>query len=290
MKKPIKVAIVVVIGIIVVALAIAYINLDSIIRSTVESQGTQQLQVATKLGGVNLSLFGGSLTLKDFSLGSPKGFSEPQMLALGQADVKVSLSGLRGEPKHISTITLDKPKLVIEQNGLNLNFKALADQLPKSDAPAQPQPAESGETMKLIIDQLNINGAEVVLKGNLPGLSQSLTIPIPDLAMQNIGNAGDAKNGAAIKDVVMDVVTAMVAKAADSDKVPPALKTLLKGNLADVGAQLGTMASDQITKQLGEGVGAAAGDVLKGKPPTTQDLGNAAGDLMKQFGKKKDKK
>jgi len=292
MKKAIKWIVLAFVLLIVGGIVVLFINLNSIIRSTVESQGTQQLQVVTKLGGVNLSIFGGSLALKDFSIGSPKGFSAEKMLELGDMKVGVSLGGIRGEPKHIGEITLNKPKLVIEQSGMNLNFKALMDQLPKSEPAPTPEPktGEPAEPMKLVIDQINITGAEVVFQTSL--LPQSLTIPIPDIALKGVGNENG--NGAALRDVVMQVVTAMASAAANSDKIPPELRALLKGNIADVAGQLGGVAKEKIMAgmgNLGEGTTRAVGEVLSGKVPTTQNLGDAAGDLLKGFGdKKKDKK
>ncbi len=298
MKKIIKWAVLVIIVLVIVVVAVVVMNLDSLIRTTVESQGTKQLQVETKLGGVHLSVFGGSLSLSDFSIGSPKDFKAPQMLSLGKADVAVTLDGLKGNPKRIGTITLNKPKLVIEQSGLNLNFKALVDQLPKSDTPAQPTPApaEPADSMKLIIDQINITGAEVSFLPGIPGLATGLTIPIPDMTLKQIGNADGAQNGIALKDVVVQVITGMVAGAADSDKLPAPLKALLKGNLTDVANQMGGVLKDQIGARiggLGENVGKSVGDVLSGKAPTTQNVTGAVtdgiGDLLKG-GKKKDKK
>ncbi|CAN5587531.1 hypothetical protein BH10PLA1_BH10PLA1_05030 [soil metagenome] len=294
MKKAIKWIVIALVILVVVVVAVVLKNLDEIIRSTVESQGTKQLQVDTKLGAVHLSVLSGGLSISDFSIGSPKGFTAPQMLALGKANVQVSMDGIKGNPKRVGLITLDKPKLVIEQSGLNLNFKALVDQLPKSDTPAQPapQPAETADQMKLIIDQININGAEVAFKAGIPGLDKELSIPIPDLVLKNLGNADGAQNGIALKDVVVQVITGMVASAANSDLLPAPVKALLKGNLADVASQMGGILKDQVGAEigkLGEGAGKAAGDILSGKTPSTQSVGDAAGDLLKGFGKKKDK-
>ena len=147
--------------------------------------------------------------------------------------------------------------------------------------------------MKLIIDQININGAVVAFKAGIPGLDKELEIPIPSLVLKNLGNADGAQNGLALKDVVVQVITGMVAAAADSDLLPAPVKALLKGNLADVAAQMGDVLKNQVGAEigkLGDGAGKAAGDILKGKTPTTQNLGDAAGDLFKGLGGKKDKK
>ena len=295
MKKIIKWVVIVVILLVVIGVAVVLMNLNSIIRSTVESQGTAQLQVPTKLGGVNLSLLGGDLALNDFSIGSPKGFNAPQMLALGKAHVAVSYSDLRGDPVKVGKIELEKPKLVIEQSGMNLNFKALMDQLPKGEPQPAPTPQGESKPLKLIIDTINIKGAQVQFLTSIPGAN--ITIDVPDIALEKVGTGDGSQNGAAVKDVVMLVVTSIAAKAADSDKIPAELKPILQGNLAATVTQLKGKAQEiaeqqlgKVTDKLGENVGKTAGDVLHGKTPTTQDMSNAAGDLLKGFGAKKDKK
>ncbi len=295
MKKAIKWIVIVVVLLIVLGVSLVLMNLDRIIKTVVESQGSAQLQVATKLGGAKLSILGGDLALNDFSVGSPKGFKAEQMLALGKAHVAVSYGDLRGDPVRVGIIELESPKLVIEQSDLKLNFKALMDQLPKGEpAPAPTEPAGESKPLKLIIDQINISGAEVVIMPGIPGMDAALTIPIPKMSIKNIGNSDGAANGAALRDVVMQVITGMASEAANSDKLPAPVKALLKGNVSDVANQLGGAFKEQIGAKLGDlgdGVGKAAGDILQGKSPTTQDISGAAGDLLKGFGgQKKDKK
>src|SRR5687767_5492845 len=59
---------------VVVGVTVFLMKLDGIIQHTVETQGSKQLSVPVKLGGANLSILGGNLSLKDFSLGSPQGY------------------------------------------------------------------------------------------------------------------------------------------------------------------------------------------------------------------------
>jgi len=51
--------------VIVVGVAV-YLNLNSIIRSTVESQTAQSLKLETTLNSASLALFGGNLTLQRY--------------------------------------------------------------------------------------------------------------------------------------------------------------------------------------------------------------------------------
>src|SRR5438874_10498963 len=111
--------------------AIVLLSIDGIIKRTVETQATDSLNLKTTLSSASLSLLGGSLKLNDLSIGSPQGFTSPQMLGLGGANLAVSYGQLRNEPIHVADITLNKPNLVIERGADGkLNFQAAMDQMP----------------------------------------------------------------------------------------------------------------------------------------------------------------
>jgi len=242
MKKTLKWIVIVIVLLLIVGVVILYASLDGIIKSVVESQGTEQLKVPTTLDSVNLSLLHGSLNLNNFAIGSPQGFSAPQMMSLGGLGVETGgLMQLRNEPIHIPSIRIDQPKLVIEQSGGKLNFKALMDQMSagsqpapaaQPSSPAAPATTSSGsKTVMLIIDDLTMDGASVVIRPGIPGLTDEIDVPIPSIDLKNIGNADGNGNGEAIKDVVATLIKTLVTQAAASDKVPSQVKLLLNSNL-----------------------------------------------------------
>lgn len=285
--------------IIVGGAVVLYLNLNGIIRSNVEKQASASLNVPTSLSSVNLGLFSGTLNLHQLDVGSPEGFAAPQMVSLGNADVEVSYGQLRKDPVTIKSIRLDAPKLVIEQKGGKFNSQALMNQESK------PAP-DGGEPLKLIINQLTITNAEVDLRPGIPGVAESIKIPIPAVDMQGIGTGDGNQNGAAIKDVLMKVITALTSKAADSDKVPEQVRALLKMDVNEIAGQLGGM----VNKEVGDLTGKAKEqlkDQMKNLPPAatqgiggvldkatstaTSKPGDAAGDAAKKLlgglGKKK---
>jgi hypothetical protein len=249
--KKLKWIIIVLLVLVVGGIGILYLSLDGIIKSVVESQGTEQLKVPTTLDSVNLSLFHGTLGLSNFAIGSPQGFSAPQMMSLGGLSVDTGgVMQLRNEPIHIPSIRIDRPKLVIEQSGMKLNFKELMDGMsggsaPSAPAAAQPAtpaapaaaPASGSKTVMLIIDDLTMDGASVVIRPGIPGVAQEIDVPIPAIDLKNIGNADGNKNGEAIKDVVATLIKTMVTETAESDKVPSQVKLLLNGNLTTANVQ-----------------------------------------------------
>src|SRR3954464_8809682 len=70
--------------------------------------------------------------------------------------------------------------------------------------------------------------------------------------MNNVGSGEGNQNGAALKDVVMTVITTMAAKASDSDQLPPELKQLMHLNVNDVASHLSEQAKAKVASVVGD--------------------------------------
>jgi uncharacterized protein involved in outer membrane biogenesis len=213
-------------AIVVVALLAVYFNLNRIVKHEVETQGTASLRLDTRLSTAMLSLFGGKVALHDLSIASPKGFSAPHLFELGDVEVAVKYGELRSHPIHVDLLKIEKPKLVVEQSGGVLNLKKASELVPSSPPSKDP--------MLLVIDSVDIEGAQVVLRPGIPGLQQEFTITVPKLTMKDVGRGKGAKNGAAIKEVAMTIGSALAAEAAKSDQLPPEVRALLSGNAEQI--------------------------------------------------------
>jgi hypothetical protein len=275
--KALRRTVLVLFSLLVVAGVIAYLGLDRILKTTVEKESTASLKLSTVLNRAHLSLFGGKLNLKGLRIASPPGFSAPHMLELGDADLAVRYGQLREDPIQVQSLTLNQPRLVIEQSNGALNFKKAMDRLPARDSSA-------GKPIKLVIDELNIRDAQVVIHPGLPGLREEITVPVPSIALKNVGSGRGSQNGAAIKDVAMVVITALAGHAAQSGSLPPELKAILHLNVVQVAGKLGAEAQKQIAAaipgELGKTLGKIAGDPQAlAKDPTKVLQGEVSGIL-----------
>jgi hypothetical protein len=256
--RVIKWVVILVLLLVIVGGVVLYMNLNSIVRSTVEKQSAASLNVPTKLEGANVSLFGGDVTLSNFHVGSPEGFVG-DMMQLGGIDVGVKVSELREDPLRVNQINISNPKLVIEMKGRDFNIKKFVDQLPAGET----RPADNTEPLKLIINNLKVTGAQVVFKpdvqalSSLPGIGQNLgglkneyVLTIPPLEMQNIGTGEGNQNGAEIKEIVTALVQQLAAKAAESDQLPPEIRQVLSLNVADIANLAKQKLGEELNKQL----------------------------------------
>ena len=261
---------------IIIALGILYFNLNRIIKHTIEVQSTDSLNLQTQLGSAHLAIFGGNFSMNDLQIASPSGFSAPKILQLDNGAVQVSYGELRSDPIHIKSLTLKKPAIVVEQANGKFNFQAVMDQIPKSDPNAK--------EIRVIIDQLKIEDATVILHPGLPGLSQELKVNVPTLELHDVGTGEGSKNGAAIKDVAVLVITELAKKGGDMSNIDA-----LKGQLSAAVQNVQQQAKTAINKELN-----TVQDKLKGTG--LENAGkNLSGTLDKAIGgsstdkKKKDK-
>jgi uncharacterized protein involved in outer membrane biogenesis len=293
MKKLVVRVVLALVLILVVGLGALYFYRNSLIRSQVEKQANTSLGVTTTLGSANLGLFGGTLSLGDLKIGSPKGYQAPQMFTLGELGLGVNYGDLRKDPVRVRNITIDKPKAVLEYVDGKFNFQALMDQMGTSS-----DKKDSGETQKLIIDELTVKDAAVEVRA--PMLAKPITVTVPTVWLKNIGNGEGAQNGAAIKDVIGATMSALAASAANS----PELRNLdIKGALQsqaqqvmgkvqkELGQQLQAITGN-LSNEVGKALGGTGADkTIGGKDPAKaveEGLGGLLGGEKKQ--KDKDKK
>jgi uncharacterized protein involved in outer membrane biogenesis len=222
---------------VIIAVVVVYFNLNRIVKHQIELQSTNSLNLETKLSSARLAIFGGEFSMHDLQIASPQGISAPRMLQLDKGAVEVSYGQLRQDPIHIKSLTLKKPVIAVEQANGKFNFQVVQDQLPKSDPNAKP--------VNVIIDQLKIEDAQVVLRPGLPGLSQELKLNVPSLELHNVGSGEGNKNGAAIKDVAVLVISSLAEKAGDMSNIDA-----LKGELTAAAKNAQTQARAAVEKSI----------------------------------------
>jgi hypothetical protein len=128
--------------------------------------------------------------------------------------------------------------------------------------------------MKLIIDELTIKDATVLVR---PG-DQPARRGAGDHGegahgqLKNIGNAEGAQNGAAMRDVVQQVITVLAANASQSNLLPEELRGLLNLDVNAVMAELGTRLGAEAQKRIAAAVPGSWARSSRSSPPTPTRL------------------
>ena len=261
MKRPLKIALGVlaaVVVLLIVGVAVFFTRLDSIVKQTVEREGTAQLDLATTLADADVSVLGGTLTLDGLTVANPPGYAAPNLFELGQVNVGVGYRDLTGDPVRIDSVDINSPSLVIERSGgegglveqLRSNLQDLLDRLDQGDTTTA-----EGEATKLLIDRLTVTGARVAIRPNLPELDEEYALTLPDVTLNGIGTADEAENGAEIGRVTADVAMALARKALESEELPPEVRAVLAGDFDAILSKYGDKLKDEVRDRLRDELG-----------------------------------
>lgn len=177
-----------------------YFSFSSLVKTAVETYAPRITQTKVTLGGVSVSLFGGSATLNDLVIGNPAGFKSDHAVALHKASISLDSGSVMSPVVHIKDVQIIGPELVFEPGQGSNNLSVIQQNLARmasGQAPAQPS---SGSTTgpqpqkKLIIDHFVISDAKATLAlsqlssvAQLAGQSSDVSVPLPTLEMRDLG-------------------------------------------------------------------------------------------------------
>jgi len=162
----------------VLGLALA---LDPLVRSNVPARMSEALGVPVTLNDADAGL-GGDIRLERLAIANPKGYEDAQALRVHSLSADVKATSLLSDVVEVRTLTVERPHLSIEFEGLQSNVRSLIDNLP---------PSENEKGKRFRIDRLTIEGATVRLTSDqIPGGTRTLTLPT--IALSNVGTSEGA--------------------------------------------------------------------------------------------------
>ncbi len=250
MKRLLLLGVAGVIALLVVLVIVVFIAINMIARRGIEAGATYALGVNTTLGSASIGVFSGEFGMTKLKVSNPQGYGTPHFLALGDADVAVSLGSLMKDTIEVPRFTLDSIDVHLERKDKKANYQVILDNLEKVSGPRDPNappPKEEGGK-KLIIrdltisnvtvhaDALGVPGAAVI--GDATGASARVTIRVPEIKLQNVGQTGSGVGGSG---VTISQLSGIIVQAVMAATVESAGDLLPDDVLKDIGAQLGDL-------------------------------------------------
>ena len=234
--------------ILIILLFIAVANLGPMIKKAVNTYGPKITKTEVSLGGVGVSIFSGEAKIKDFFLGNPKGFKTPGAMSVGSVLVALDKASLTKNPIIINKIEVLRPEVTYEKMKGTDNFKAILNNvnsvLGASESPKKEEPAaKEGGGKKILIRDFIVSDGKVNLAVSMLGASKSVSVPLPDIHLTNIGGENQ---GASPAQVFKEVVAALYEKIT-SPAVTDALNQEIKALGKDIGA-----GTESTKKELGD--------------------------------------
>lgn len=219
MKKILLFLILILVG----GVAFAWYQMDTLVKTGVETAGPETLRVPVKLKQVNLSPLSGKVSLKGLDIGQPKGYGEGSIAQIGAFDMKLRPRTLLSDHIIIDTIVVDTPILDARRLDGKLNFEALSEGLNVPDSAPMEGGATEGE-ITLTIKSMQIKAPKVRVKNEGDGLLDvDTTLELADF---NITDLGTDEKGLAPSEIARHVmavlqpqITQALIKAGASDKI-----------------------------------------------------------------------
>jgi hypothetical protein len=257
MKKLIVRLAIVAVLLLIIAVILGVVFLDSIVKKGVETVGPQITKTELKLDGVSLSLFSGSGSIKGFFLGNPEGFKAESAIKANKVEVGVKPSSVMADKVHVTHVRMLEPQITLEVNGLNVRANNLSKILENVEGVAGPaettaktQPKPSGPARKLQVDDFLLSSAKVTVTSSSLG-GRTANVTIPDIHLTNLGTGPDGITAAELTKRVLNEVVPAVITAAQSalGDLSKGATELLKGATQSA-TQGSTGAVDKATKSV----------------------------------------
>jgi hypothetical protein len=185
------VAIVVIIG---VAVYFLLSNIDILVKSIIETQGSQVTQTKVNVNNVHIELSKGIGTIKGLTVANPKGFKQADAFELNEASVDIDLKSITRQPYVIDTITVRAPKVFVSANKdgqVNLNELKKNLQAQHPGEPSQPSTGTEKKEPHLIIRHLLFTGGTIDAY-IAPANNKEYKLELPTLKMENLGGSAGA--------------------------------------------------------------------------------------------------
>jgi hypothetical protein len=207
MKKLIVRTVLLVMFLAIVAIGLVFFYLNTIVKSGVEKVGPMVTKTTVQVGGANISPFSGAGGLKDFVIGNPEGFKSAQAIQMGEVKLAVAPSSLLSDKIIVHSVQVISPKINYELGLGGSNLGKLLENIQSAVPQSASKPADNtGASKKIQLDDLVVSGGEIQVAASMLG-GKSLTIPLPNIHLSNLGSGPD---GITIAEVVSKVFSEIV--------------------------------------------------------------------------------
>jgi hypothetical protein len=213
------------VAILIFVLLLVAIFHNTIISSMVTKAGSLVVGTPVALGKFDLSL-SGKVEIADFTIGNPEGYQNPTAFQLKRIFVDVNLASVLTDEivvnkveidgvsvdfeQKLTTNNLNEIKANVEKNIASLQSKVTggktsqeAENVAASTEASQSETKENKASKSLLIKQLLVKNTSLTLSNKT--LSSTITLPVANLEMTNVGGKGES-----IPEVVNKVLNAFL--------------------------------------------------------------------------------
>jgi hypothetical protein len=172
---------------VILVFAAVFFYLDSIVKTGIETVGSDVLGTGVSVSSVSISPLSGSGTVRGVTIENPEGFTEDNIMQLGEVTVSLNLTSLLGDIIEIYEVSVIEPVITYETKITTDNIRALLANLPSTPGAANEDVADDAGK-RLIIKEFNLRDAQVNLIASI--IEQSVVLG--DIQLLDIGSENQA--------------------------------------------------------------------------------------------------
>ena len=158
-------------------------SLDRIVKTGIESLGSEMTGTPVKVESVSISPISGEGTISGFTIDNPEDFEGESMLRIGELSISLDVMSLLSDEILIHEIILTDPAFYVEQTVAGNNVLQILDNI---DATAE---SETSET-SMIIERFYLENAGIYV-GATFGEDVEASYVIESLELRNIGGENE---------------------------------------------------------------------------------------------------
>ncbi len=216
------IVVVVVVGVI----AFVVLNINPIIKDSVQTYGSEITKVAVVLNEVDISPWSGKGKMAGMTVGNPKGYHTDSAFQLGVISVDLDVGSVTEDTVIIHEIVIAGPKVTYEfgPGGSNIdvirkNVESFLGGGKKSDGGGGSRPSGEAKSeqggKRIIIENLIIRDGKVSVSAALLK-GKKLSVPLPSIHLKDIGKDKGGASPGEVAEKIMASVADGVTKAVGS--------------------------------------------------------------------------
>lgn len=188
--KKVAIGVLIVIGLLVAVLAYLVLNVNSLVKTGIETVGPNVLGVPVTVDDVNISFMDGSGNIRGLTISNPEGYDSPHAIAIDEMSVRLDTASLTSEKIRIFEVIISAPAISYEGSLNDSNLKRLqANAAAGSSTTGDPEDPE-GEATAVQLDYFEIKDAK--LDARLKLMDKPLGLVMTKLVVEDIGKDEEA--------------------------------------------------------------------------------------------------
>ena len=199
MSKAIKFGLAGILAILLIGFLVLTLSLDSIVKSGIESVGSEMTETAVTVDRVSISPFSGSGTINGFRVENPDGFEKGYALEIEDFSIELNIRSLFTDEIVVRNIVVSSPSIYVEQKMPENNLRTILSSI---------QAKSSGETTDkaLVIEHFLMKDGRADLYTEVGG-ERSARVEIAEVELNDLGRGSGRQ---AVEDVIQEIAEAIV--------------------------------------------------------------------------------